>query len=1372
VASTLIEELLKEAGRDETVLSELAALGEPQRRRVLRPHQERPLDDQKEMDLRHRLDQQLDRLMLLELCVELHALEPTEISAVPGLAELLKGVRPAGRDTKSPEDARGSAAFARYLTSYLYFGVRFAATRLSDEGNGAAHDVPPLEADMNEVPIALPIPPPIAGLGVEERERAVQLLTRSLGLCRASPVAEALDFLDDIVEFPGEQDEYALWLRGLGGAGKHEELFHRLTVGLLGFAAAKAELFPALESRPDWPPNGPRNPSPAGPWSATNPLTARVGMLDFYWLARLLCADVSADGIVSYRSPHSWLHELGGRVPAELGFSPDRILEIEDILRAVFDFSCDLVQNAAEIAIERLRYLRKPEDFGTCPASTADWRATFDEELEEIVRQRNARRFEDAPPFEPYADGGSGGRPGHPGWSRRSRTGAHVPDLIGLAFSGGGIRSATFNLGVLQRLQELDLLRQVDYLSTVSGGGYIGAWLLGNVRRTRYWLARLTDWAPSIEHLRRFSNYLAPRTGLMSADTWTMWGTWVRNALLVQIGAATWLAVLLVLTLLNKSVFCLPIFACLARHPFNLGLGAILALPTFCACRDLRRQSGAMSERLVLWLGVIPAWIGAFATAGMLWASPTGEPFGSLLQGRWRDWLGPLLLLFGALWSVASISTELRWWRRLLLGAAAALISTAFAYLGLCGIHWVLGLWSGAPPGGAWWAYVASGPAVLLVLAAAVGLMIGVLGLASPDWRREWWTRFGSWLGIYGVSFLGLSLTAVFGPWLAIWALDLTSDRLNWSTVMSVVGWIGTVIGGLLAGNSHRTNGAEEGGLATRALGGFAKLAAFVFIVGAVLIASTGLHVLLLKVWTSKSLDLLKYWDGLEAVGPVPLLWSLLAFVSAGLVFSWRFDINIFGLNEFYRNRLVRCYLGATRWSPGLRKPNRFTGFDGADDLPLSDLRHGAVPSRPPYRGPFPIVNCSLNLGGSSDLLLHTRHSASFTLTPLRSGADRRQVGYAPTPAFAGGVSLGRAIAVSGAAASPNMGYNTSPLVAFLLTMFNVRLGRWLPNPGRESWCSPSLRFSLAYLVMELFALADERADFVNVSDGGHFENLGIYELVRRRCKVIIAADAECDPELAFSSLGAVVRMCKTDFGASIEIDVESIRKEKDSRLSRAHCAVGTIAYANGSLGHLIYLKASLTGDEDVSVQQYKACHADFPHESTGDQFFAEDQFESYRRLGDHVARLTFRGVESEPSIIIKAKRLAKLWVPASVGSLLFVEQATAMERVWERLRESSTLWPLLHELTHGEPAPARPPGPIPNEEELCLCQELLQLMENVFLALRLDDFWDHPDNRGWAVSFSTWAKSPIFRAVWAISRETYGIRFGYFCEQRLGLPR
>ncbi len=153
--------------------------------------------------------------------------------------------------------------------------------------------------------------------------------------------------------------------------------------------------------------------------------------------------------------------------------------------------------------------------------------------------------------------------------------------------------------------------------------------------------------------------------------------------------------------------------------------------------------------------------------------------------------------------------------------------------------------------------------------------------------------------------------------------------------------------------------------------------------------------------------------------------------------------------------------------------------------------------------------------------------------------------------------------------------------------MFNVRLAWWFPNPGRHTWTKDRFRSGIDYLVRETFGLASETSSFVNVSDGGHFENLGIYELVRRRCTVIIAADAECDTDLTFGSLGRVIRMCRTDFNAHIDIDVESIRRLKESGSSRSHCAVGRITYANGSRGYLIYLKSSLTGDEDVDVHQY-----------------------------------------------------------------------------------------------------------------------------------------------------------------------------------------
>jgi len=479
-------------------------------------------------------------------------------------------------------------------------------------------------------------------------------------------------------------------------------------------------------------------------------------------------------------------------------------------------------------------------------------------------------------------------------------------------------------------------------------------------------------------------------------------------------------------------------------------------------------------------------------------------------------------------------------------------------------------------------------------------------------------------------------------------------------------------------------------------------------------------------------------------------------------------------LNEFYRDRLVRCYLGATRWQPGTRHPHPFTAFDGYDDIALASLRvdnHDFCGSDEGFRGPFPIVNCTLNLGGSSDLAIHTRHGASFILTPLFSGSSRDLVGYVRTQTragdrYAGGVTLGQAISISGAAASANMGYNTSPLVSFMLTLFNVRLGWWLPNPrypGLYQGRPPSGRC----LLSELFGLADEKGKFINISDGGHFENLGVYELIRRRVRVIIAADAECDEDLAFGSLGKLIRICETDFGAKIDLDVSSIRRHGPDKVSRTHCAVGRITYSNGTRGYLIYIKSSITADEDIGVAEYRSGHPSFPHESTGNQFYSEDQFEAYRRLGYHITERTFRDGEGEETPFDIAAKLYDVWAPAGFSTDAFLEHAKTLETIWDRFRTDGHLNDLFTEITTGPSI-----GTALTRHELVACMELLQLMENVFLDLRLEDFWDHPDNRGWAMLFTSFARSRKFRESWNCTRSTYGIRFEYFCNRHLGLER
>ena len=210
----------------------------------------------------------------------------------------------------------------------------------------------------------------------------------------------------------------------------------------------------------------------------------------------------------------------------------------------------------------------------------------------------------------------------------------------------------------------------------------------------------------------------------------------------------------------------------------------------------------------------------------------------------------------------------------------------------------------------AWMAYVFGPPLVLFAMTLPIIAIIGLIGPDSEDWRREWWTRFGSWIGIWGVGFMLLSLTSVYGPLIALKAFDHKWSAPQWGTI---AGWIATIVGGLMSGNSERTSGGEGRTTIATLLEWFSKIAAFVFIVGAVLIGAAVMHLLLVKVFTDDQLVAPMYWQHLAHIETTEYWWAFLALLVVGLVFSWRFEINIFWLNQFYRNRLVRAYLGASR---------------------------------------------------------------------------------------------------------------------------------------------------------------------------------------------------------------------------------------------------------------------------------------------------------------------------------------------------------------------------------------------------------------------------------------------------------------------------
>lgn len=278
----------------------------------------------------------------------------------------------------------------------------------------------------------------------------------------------------------------------------------------------------------------------------------------------------------------------------------------------------------------------------------------------------------------------------------------------------------------------------------------------------------------------------------------------------------------------------------------------------------------------------------------------------------------------------------------------------------------------------------------------------------------------------------------------------------------------------------------------------------------------------------------------------------------------------------------------------------------------------------------MPVINTTLNLVGGADLPWQHRKAEPFSVSPLHAGCFR--LGYRDSRFYGGretgGISIGTAAAISGAAANSNMGYyTTSPVLSLILTFFNVRLGWWLGNPGAAGKDTFELRApisSVKPVLDEAFGRTDDGNKYVYLTDGGHFENLGIYEMVLRRCHWIVVSDAAADPDYNFSDLGNAIRKVRIDLGVPIEFTAMSIfsQDSKDyDKKKGMYWAVGRIRYScidgNVQDGLLVYIKPAVYGSEPGDVLEYKKSHPTFPHQST--QFFDEPQFESYRMLGSHV---------------------------------------------------------------------------------------------------------------------------------------------------------
>ncbi len=382
-------------------------------------------------------------------------------------------------------------------------------------------------------------------------------------------------------------------------------------------------------------------------------------------------------------------------------------------------------------------------------------------------------------------------------------------------------------------------------------------------------------------------------------------------------------------------------------------------------------------------------------------------------------------------------------------------------------------------------------------------------------------------------------------------------------------------------------------------------------------------------------LYLLGHFTLIEPVGEFKPFWLLLSLTVGPFIFGLLFlDINQSSLHPFYRRKLCEAFLIAKKGSGESTVSN--------DTLKLSEMRTRN------QSGPYHLINAALNAPSSDNGVMRERGTDFFLFSQAYTGSA--STGYYKTTEWEKGdwrLNLGTAMAISGAAASPVMGVVPLPSAKFLLALFNVRLDFWLAVPNRPTipllWWTPGPW----YLIRQAIGWMDETTTFVNVSDGGHIENLGLYELLRRRCRYIVVIDGECDPNLGCGAFMQAARYAKLDFGVEVDIGMDRFKPHQDGS-AKYHFSFGKIRYPNlnqenqGELeGRIVYIKLSRTGNEPAGVEHYRLKNPDFPHQSTADQLFDEAQFEAYRCLGEHVAEDIFQMTPLESNQTSRS-RLAK----------------------------------------------------------------------------------------------------------------------------------
>lgn len=801
-----------------------------------------------------------------------------------------------------------------------------------------------------------------------------------------------------------------------------------------------------------------------------------------------------------------------------------------------------------------------------------------------------------------------------------------IYDTAGLALSGGGIRSAAFCLGVLQALDTAKRIKTIDYLSTVSGGGYIGASFTAGMNRTSGKFPFSTGPLDkhdnqAVGHVRDFSNYLMAGgiTGL------------IESAAVILRGLAVNLAIVTAVILLFAGITCL----------FNPNQDAALKPDIFgfekFKFHEVVDTLGPLAfSKIAVFVGVLIFIAWGFARSlqrADAEAQTEFRPVPFSWRNPWRRlafwWLCLTALI--TFFEIQPFAMRAVFYQNyalepptptdplLFAARAAAAKSSAAEASGLPGVlGWFIG------PLATYASYLSQ---YLAPISAVIALFSKYFGDIIKTKSGDTAIRARA---MRLVSQAMLLLAALALP-LIIWVIYLHVAIWGDIGFQFRPGWLRHAVTLVCGDTDFGTLAGDHKAALLQAL------------------TEPDRIVPPLKTTFACAAPEAKY------LIPVMYIATGLAFLLPAILWL---KPNANSLHRLYRDRLSKAFL----FDPTLARKMTLdaTGPNGASAVSASADERSDLPALDTLKfqqlhsanGPVHLMNCALNIEASAFANQRGRKADFFFFSPAWSGS--KATGFTKTRALAAaepGLDVATAMAASAAAASSNMGRQSIFGLAPTLALLNIRLGYWMKNPNRRYWSesalpkllnfSPLKQVANFYLLKEMFSRLDEKAPQVYLTDGGHIENLGLYELLRRRCKTIIVVDAEADPGYNFPSLIDAQRYARIDLGVRIDLPWQTIRDQAleldalfatdktagtGKRKDCAHAAIGKIDYGAEEKGVIMYIKASITGDENDNVLSYKARNPSFPHETTSDQFFSEEQFEVYRALGNHALRKALSG--------------------------------------------------------------------------------------------------------------------------------------------------